>query len=152
MCEVDPKTKSSRRRIALVGIALEALKQHRTRQDEMRQAAGDVWEEHGYVFATPIGKHLHPGSSVLDVFRTLLKKAGLPAVRFHDLRHSAATLLLSKGVNPKIVQEILGHSDVKMTMDIYSHVLPTIQQEAIEKLHQIFLPDKKSEDREEENE
>ena len=65
----------------------------------------------------------------------LLKKAGLPDIRFHDLRHSAATLLLSAGVHPKVVQEILGHSQISMTLDMYSHVLPTMQLEAINKLN-----------------
>ena len=64
-----------------------------------------------------------------------MKKAGLPDIRFHDLRHSSATMLLSVGVHPKVVQEILGHSQISMTMDIYSHVLPTMQQEAIGKLN-----------------
>jgi len=68
----------------------------------------------------------------------LLKKAGLPDVRFHDLRHSAATLLLSKGVHPKVVQEILGHSEISMTMDIYSHVLPTMQKDAMSRLDNLF--------------
>jgi integrase len=68
----------------------------------------------------------------------LLQKAGLPDIRFHDLRHSAATLLLSQSVHPKVVQEILGHSEISMTMDIYSHVLPTMQQEAMSKLNQVF--------------
>jgi integrase len=68
----------------------------------------------------------------------LLKRAGLPDVRFHDLRHSAATLLLSKGAHPKVVQEILGHSEIGMTMDIYSHVLPTMQREAMDRLNQEF--------------
>ncbi|MBV8821584.1 MAG: site-specific integrase, partial [Ktedonobacteraceae bacterium] len=67
--------------------------------------------------------------------KSLLRKAKLPEIRFHDLRHSAATLLLSMGVHPKVVQEILGHSRVTMTLDVYSHVLPTMQQEAMNKLN-----------------
>ena len=100
--------------------------------------AGDFWKEHDYVFCTALGKRLSPGSSVLDVLKTLLKKAGLPDIRFHDLRYSTATLLFSKGVHPKMVQEILGHSDISMTMNIYSHVLPTIQEDAVNKLNQAF--------------
>jgi integrase len=65
----------------------------------------------------------------------LLKKGGLPAIRFHDLRHSAATILLSLGVHPKVVQELLGHNQISMTMDIYSHILPGMQREAIAKLN-----------------
>ncbi len=136
--EAEPKTKSGRRRIALAGFAIDALKQHRIRQDEMRRVAGDLWEDHDYVFGTPLGRHLSPGSSVLEPFKVLLKKAGLPDMRFHDLRHSTATLLLSLGVHPKVVQEILGHSKISMTMDTYSHVLPMMQKDAMDRLNQAF--------------
>ena len=67
--------------------------------------------------------------------KSLLKRAGLPNIRFHDLRHTAATTLLALGVNPKIVQEMLGHTEISMTMDIYSHVLPTMQKEAMRKMN-----------------
>lgn len=136
--EAEPKTKRSRRNIALAGFAIEALKQHRIRQEEMKRSAGDLWEEHDYVFCTPLGKHLNPGHGVLVQLKILLEKAGLPEIRFHDLRHSAATLLLSMGVHPKVVQEILGHSEISMTMDTYSHVLPTMQKDAMVKLNQAF--------------
>jgi site-specific recombinase XerD len=72
-----------------------------------------------------VGTPLNP-SKVVDRFKTLLKRAGLLDIRFHDLRHSSATILLSIGVHPKVVQELLGHNQISMTMDIYSHVLPTI--------------------------
>ena len=104
----------------------------------MKKAAGDAWEEHDYVFCTTTGKHLHPGHDVLEELKKLLKKAGLPDVRFHDLRHSTATLLLSKGVHPKVVQERLGHSTIAMTLDVYSHVLPSMQQEAAGKIDDLF--------------
>jgi integrase len=74
-------------------------------------------------------------NKVIDRFKTLLKKANLPEIRFHDLRHSAAIILLSMGVVPKIVQELLGHNQINMTMDIYSHVLPTMQMDAVNKLN-----------------
>jgi integrase len=70
------------------------------------------------------------------VFKALLKKANLPDIRFHDMRHSAATLLLSMGIHPKVVQELLGHSEISMTMDIYSHVMPTMQKDAMTKLNE----------------
>ena len=135
--EAEPKTKSSRRNIVIAGFALEALKEHRKRQNEMKRLAGDSWEEHDYVFCKALGQHLDPGG-VLVQLKHLLEKAGLPDRRFHDLRHSAATLLLSMGVHPKVVQEILGHSVISMTMDIYSHVLPTMQQDVMDKLNQVF--------------
>jgi integrase len=136
--EAEPKTKTSRRSIILPSFAIEALKEHRTRQLEMKQKAGIAWEEHDYVFCTSTGKHLSPGHDVLVQLKKLLEKAGLPDIRFHDLRHSTATLLLSKGVHPKVVQEILGHSAINMTMDIYSHVLPTMHKEAMDGLNDIF--------------
>ena len=87
---------------------------------------GPAWQEHDYVFCTLTGTHLRP-NHVVDEFKKILRRAGLPAIRFHDLRHSAATLLLSLGVHPKVVQELLGHTQISMTMDIYSHVLPSMQ-------------------------
>lgn len=79
------------------------------------------------------GTSLNP-NRVLEALKKVLKEAGLPIIRFHDLRHSAATLLLSLGVHPKVVQELLGHSQIGMTLDVYSHVLPTMQKEAMERL------------------
>jgi len=105
------------------------------KQLESKLKAGSAWQDHDYVFCTSIGTHLNPTRDVLDQLKALLKKAGLPDIRFHDLRHSSATMLLSMGVHPKIVQEILGHSQISMTMDTYSHVLPTMQKEAMSKLN-----------------
>jgi integrase len=76
----------------------------------------------------------------------LLEKAGLPSIRFHDLRHSVATLLLARGVHPKVVQEILGHSQIGITMDIYSHVLPIMHQEAMGKLNEAFASQEENTD------
>ena len=72
------------------------------------------------------------------MFRSLLEDAGLPQIRFHDLRHSAATIMLSMGVHPKVVQELQGHSSISMTLDTYSHMLPSMQQEAMDKLNRLF--------------
>jgi integrase len=135
--EAEPKTKRSRRSIVLPSFVLEALQKHKILQEELRRKASDAWEDHDYVFCTAFGKCLHQ-NTVAHQFKMLLKKAGLPDMRFHDLRHSAATLLLSLGVHAKVVQEILGHSQISMTMDIYSHVLPTMQGEAMAKLDQAF--------------
>ena len=136
--EAEPKTEKGRRGILLPQFVLEALKQHRVRQLEARLKAGAEWQEHDYVFCTSVGTHLHPTRDVLDQLKVLLVKAGLPDIRFHDLRHSSATMLLSMGVHPKIVQEILGHSQISMTMDTYSHVLPTMQKEAMSKLNELL--------------
>ena len=133
--ETETKTKRSRRSIVLTGFAVEALKRHRSKQLVLKQKAGTFWQEHDYVFCSPTGTYLGPGHNALVQLKKLLEKAGLPDIRFHDLRHSAATMLLMMDVHPKIVQEILGHSEISMTMDIYSHVLPTMQRDAMDKLH-----------------
>src|SRR5260370_39074325 len=96
------------------------------------------WQEHDYVFCTPVGTHIHPGHDILEEFKKLLKRAGLPDIRFHDLRHSAATMLLSMGVHPKIVQERLGDYDIDPTMDICSHVIPSRQDGAINLLYSVL--------------
>ena len=144
--ETEPKTKQSRRSVVIAPFAIEALKQHRVRQLEAKLKAGPLWQEHDYVFCTSVGTHVHPTKDILDQLKKLLKKAGLPDIRFHDLRHSSATLLLSAGVHPKVVQEILGHSQISMTMDIYSHVLPNMQQEAMKRLNNIIENRKEDED------
>jgi integrase len=114
------------------------LKKHREVQRQRKEAAGSFWQDNDYVFCKPMGEHLDPGYDVLVQLKMLLQKARLPDIRFHDLRHSTATLLLAKGVHPKIVQEILGHSEIGMTLNTYSHVLPTMQKEAMEKLDDLF--------------
>ncbi len=82
------------------------------------------------IFATNVGTPINPGNVVNRSFKPLLEKAGLPEIRFHDLRHTCATLLLSRGVHPKIVQELLGHATIAMTLDTYSHYLPSMGDQA----------------------
>jgi integrase len=136
--EAELKTQHSRRSITIASFALESLNQHRLRQVEIRLKAGELWQEHDYVFYTLVCMHLRP-MNVVDEFKKLLKKAELPDIRFHDLRHSAATLLLSLGVHPKVVQELLGHTQISMTLDIYSHVLPGIWQDTVSKLNPLLM-------------
>ncbi len=134
----EPKSARSRRRIALTAAAAEALRIHRARQAEERLLVGPEWQDNDLVFCTHEGKPLI-GSNVLNQnFHPLLKRAGLPRIRFHDLRHTAATLLLLRGVHPKIVSEMLGHSSVSLTLDVYSHVLPDMQREATTALDQML--------------
>ena len=116
-------------------FALEALKKHRDDELEAKLKAGVFWQECDYVFCTLLGTHLNP-NHVVEEFKKVLDRAGLPYIRFHDLCHSAATLLLSLGVHPKVVQELLGHTQISMTMDLYSHVLPGMQQDAMGKLNE----------------
>lgn len=132
--EAEPKTERSRRSILLAPLAVEALREHRKRQLLLIAEAGSEWQDHDLVFCTSLGTPLNP-NKVLEKFKALLQQAGLPDMRFHDLRHSAATILLSTGVHPKVVQEMLGHNQISMTMDTYSHVLPTMQQDAANKLN-----------------
>ena len=134
----EPKTAKSRRKIHLTQLAIEALKRHRIRQHEARLAAGPDWDEQGWVFCNTVGRPIEAGNMLRRSFRPILTKAGLPMIRFHDLRHSAASLLLSLGVHAKIVQELLGHSQIGLTLDTYSHVLPSLQEEAVNRLNTLL--------------
>lgn len=133
----EPKTARSRRRIILPGFVLELLREHRAHQLETRLHAGSTWHDHDLVFCNGIGNFSHPNHLGVD-FQQLLKQAGLPHIRFHDLRHSAATILLVMGVNAKVVQELLGHSHINMTLGTHSHVLPGMHKEAMEKMNDLF--------------
>ena len=125
-----PKTKGSRRTVKLSQTALEALRSHLERQLGEVDRAGGLWRENGLIFASEVGKPLDRRCVTTYRFKPLLKRARLPQIRFHDLRHTCATVLLSKNVNPKVVSEMLGHSSIAITLDTYSHVLPTMQESA----------------------
>jgi integrase len=125
-----PKTKGSRRSVKLSQTALEALRSHLERQLREIDRVGSMWRENGLIFASEVGEPLDRHDVTTRRFKPLLRRAGLPAIRFHDLRHTCATLLLSKNVNPKIVSEMLGHATIAITLDTYSHVLPTMQDSA----------------------
>jgi integrase len=134
---VELKSARSRRSIALPGVAVAALRAHRVRQLEARLAAGARWQERGFVFTSGIGTPLEP-RRITREFTALLQSAGLPVIRLHDLRHSCATLLLVQGVSPRVVMETLGHSQVSLTLNTYSHVLPALQREAATKMDAIL--------------
>jgi integrase len=133
----QPKTRRSRRQIALSPSTVAALRAHQSAQQLERAHAGPAWEDHELVFCTRLGRPLS-ARNIYRAFQGLLKKARLPQIRFHDLRHTAATLLLAGRVNPKVVSEMLGHSTVAITLDIYSHVLPDMQQDAAATLEQLL--------------
>jgi integrase len=135
--EGEPKTKAGRRKIALSSAVIGVLKEHRVGQEEVRVKMGDRWKEKGLVFCSAYGAYFNP-NLVWRAFKRLLKAAGLPAVRFHDLRHGAATVLLAAGVPLKVVSELLGHSSVAITADIYAHVLPEQQQEVVKKMNDLY--------------
>ncbi len=133
----EPKSTRSRRTIRMPAVVVAALKAHRTRQLEDRLAAGGTWSDSGLVFTSPIGTALEP-RNVTREFHALLASADLPMVRFHDLRHTAATLLLAQGVDPRTIMETLGHSQISLTLNTYSHVLPALQADAAAKLDAIL--------------
>jgi integrase len=126
----ETKTKRGRRRVNLTPRTVAALKAHRKGQLEQRVKVGSLYEDHGLIFASEKGTPLSPENLVKRSFKPLLKRAGLPEIRFHDLRHTCATLLLGRGVHPKIVQELLGHATIAMTLDTYSHYLPSMGDQA----------------------
>ncbi len=137
LVENEPKTKTSRRKVMLSDVAITALKEHKVLQDSRRVEVGEKWIDKGVVFPGYVGGYLLH-QTMMPLFRRLLADARLPIMRFHDLRHSAATILLSKGVHPKIVQEMLGHSSITMTMDTYSHLFPSMQQDASSGMDDVF--------------
>jgi integrase len=131
MIESEPKTESSRRSIILPQFVMDILKQHRAYQLETRLKAGAAWQEHGLVFPNTYGRYLSR-TTLYSFFKKLLREAGLSDMHFHDLRHSAATILLSMGVPAKVVQQILGHRNISTTLNIYGHVLPEMQRDAMD--------------------
>ena len=126
----SPKTTGSRRSVKLTSKAIEALKRHLERQLGEIDRVGSLWSENGLIFASETGDPLDRRAVTALKFKPLLKRAGLPEIRFHDLRHTCATLLLTRNVNPKIVSEMLGHSTIAITLDTYSHVLPNMRDQA----------------------
>jgi len=136
---VEPKTAKSRRSIPLIEPLLKGLAEHRTRQLEDRLKAGSAWQQHDFIFAADFGEPFRL-YSVRYVYKKILKEAGLPNnFQLRISRHSCATALMSLGTNPKVVSERLGHSSVKITLDVYSHVSPGMQQEASEHVEKLFL-------------
>jgi integrase len=133
----DPKTEASERTLFLPQPVIDILRAHRARQHAERLKAGSAWLQQDLVFCTNEGK-LYLPETVRNRFYAFLKKAEVPRIHFHDLRHSAASLLASMGVSPKVIQEMLGHSGVEMTMNIYTHTLPSMQKEAAEKMKNLF--------------
>ncbi len=129
-----PKTKNSSRSVGLTSRAVEALRGHLARQLEEMERVGSLYRPGGLVFANEVGGIINPSNLRNRSFKRLLNRAGLPPIRFHDLRHTCATLLLSRNVNPKIVSEMLGHASIAITLDTYSHVLPTMQESAVRAL------------------
>lgn len=136
----EPKTRQSRRTIPIPPGTIQDIKEHQEGQlEHIKQSS--TYNDQGFVFANGNGDPLVERNIVSRHFKPILEKENLPNIRLYDLRHSCATLLLSQGVNPKIVSERLGHASTTLTMDIYSHVLPDMQKEASDKLQEVFYSD-----------
>ncbi len=134
----EPKTRRSRRTVHLTGAAAEALRSHLERQLEDIGRLGDRYRDHGLVFTSGVGTPIHPTHLRRRSFVPLLEAAGLPRIRFHDLRHTCATLLLARNVHPKYVQELLGHATVAITLDTYSHVIPGMGTQTARAMEDVF--------------
>jgi integrase len=130
--------RSSRRMINLPQVCVSALLEHRTMQEQERRLAGSRWKESDFAFTSGIGTPLEP-RNLERAYRQILTIAGLHHIRIHDLRHTAATLLLTQGVHPRVVMELLGHSQIAVTMR-YSHVVPALRKEAAEQMDAILTP------------
>ncbi|MFJ3585994.1 tyrosine-type recombinase/integrase [Streptomyces sp. NPDC090127] len=133
LTHLPTKTRASERRIALPTECLRSLKKHQERQDKERETAGSAWTDSGLVFTTPTGQPLDP-ANLTRRFRSFLNRAGLRRIRFHDLRHSTATLLLEQGVDLVVIKELLGHAHIGVTAGVYAHVRLRLQRQAINAL------------------
>jgi integrase len=128
-----PKSQKSRRTIVLPTPLTEALRAHRAEQDTERMTAGELWTDHGLVFCQPTGRPIDPRADWGE-WKTLLAAGGVRDARLHDARHTAATLLLVEGVPARVVMELLGHSQITLTLGTYSHVVPELKRTAADRM------------------
>ncbi len=135
----EPKTSKSRRTMPLPNTLLRDLQKHKIEQSKIMLRLGAIYERNNLVFATDTGKPIYVGNLRGRNFADILQKANLKGFRLYDLRHTTATLLLSAGENPKVVSERLGHASIVLTLDTYSHVLPTMQIDATNKLEKLMF-------------
>ncbi len=126
---VEPKSSAGRRTIALPKQLIDALREHRTAQREERLRASTAWTDHGLVFAQPNGHPIDPRSDH-RAWRALLRQADVRPARLHDARHTAAIVMLTLGVPPRVVMQVLGHSQISLTLGTYSHVVPELAEDA----------------------
>ncbi|MEI4622112.1 site-specific integrase [Bacillus cereus] len=131
----EPKTKGSKRRITITEEVISALKKHRSEQNKYKLLLGPGYIDNDLIVCTEDGKPIDP-RNLLRHFARMKKETNVPELRFHDLRHTHATILLLLSENPKVVSERLGHSRVDITLDIYSHVLPDMQENAANNFEQ----------------
>jgi integrase len=128
----EPKTRGSKRVITLTNQVLDALKRHKAKQNQQKLLLGRGYQDHDLVNSTLEGKPINPRNLIRN-FHRMIEKSGVPKLRFHDLRHTHASIMLQLGEHPKIVSERLGHSRTGVTLDIYSHVIPNLQADAAKK-------------------
>src|SRR5205823_5144874 len=131
---METKTVRSRRMINVDPRVVDALRRHRAEQEMEKRVAGVSWLDGDFVFTSPLGAPLNARHMIRAWFRPLLAKAGLPPIRMHDCRHTAASIALARGIHPKVVQEMLGHATIAVTLDLYSHVVPSLQREAAKEM------------------
>ena len=134
-----PKTKYGQRRVVVGSKALVKLREHQEKQQIERKLADDKWEDNDLIFPNKNGRPMD-ARSLLRNFKRLLKNAGLPEIRFHDLRHTAASLMLNNGVDVLIVSRRLGHSKPSVTLNIYGHLMPGMQQKAADLMDELLTP------------
>lgn len=132
----DPKSRR-RRAVPLPALCIAPLRWHRMRQAVARAKAGERWYESEYVFATRTGRQVEP-RNIYRSFTRVAESAGLRVIRLHDARHGTATLLTAAGVAPRVVMEILGHSQISITMDVYTHVVQDTQREAMSHMDRLL--------------
>jgi integrase len=136
---LPPKTNSGRRTLSLGSNTISALKDHHKRLQIEKQAVGESWVENGLIFTNALGKPIDPRRLLKD-FKKLLNVGGLPEIRFHDLRHTSATLMLNQGIPIMVVSRRLGHARPSITLNIYGHLIPSMDVKAAEKLDELVTP------------
>jgi integrase len=136
--ESEPKTRMGKRSLALDQATVAALKEHKARQEQERAQVGAAWMDSGLVFTRPDGAPIHP-DLITDWFKRLARAAGLPPIRLHDVRHSYATAALAAGIPAKVVSERLGHANIAITLDVYSHVIPGMDAQAANAVASLIL-------------
>ena len=134
---VQPKSRAGRRTLALPRVLRTALLEHRAQQDAERTAAEEAWQEHGLVFTQPDGRPIDNGAD-WKAWKQLLRQAGVRDARLHDARHTAATLMLLQGVPARVAMQVLGHSQIGLTLGTYSHVAPELSEEAAERVASVL--------------
>lgn len=139
LTHLPTKTRASERRIALPSECLHSLKKYKGRHEKERETAGSAWQDSILVFTTPMVRPFDP-ANLTRRFRSFLDRAGLRRIRFHDLRHSTATLLLEQGVDLVVIKELLGHAHIGVTAGVYAHVRLRLQRQAVDTLNDALSP------------